>query len=61
MAIHIYMCTKGHTVEKVEPATTVNQQMKCKKCGTFMMLGVGKTGHPVLKRGIGGFFKSTRD
>jgi len=26
-----------------------------------MMLGVGKTGHPVLKRGIGGFFKSTRD
>ena len=61
MAIHVYMCPKGHVVEKHEPANTVTQQMKCKHCGAKMVLGVGATGHPILKRGIGGFHKPSSE
>ena len=61
MAQHIYMCAKGHVVEKQEPANSVTQRLKCKYCGGQMLLGVGKTGHPILKRGIGGFYKPSAD
>lgn len=61
MAIHVYMCPKSHVVEKVEPANTVTQRLRCKFCGCTMVLGVGKTGHPVLKIGIGGFHKPSSE
>ncbi|MGB6250501.1 MAG: hypothetical protein WBF54_15400 [Terriglobales bacterium] len=48
---HIYQCAKGHVVEKEEPARTVTQRLRCKKCGSLMLLGVGNQPHPILKRG----------
>jgi len=60
MAVHIYMCAKGHVEERQEPANKVTR-LNCKKCGCQMLLGVGKTGHPILKRGIGGFDKPSSE
>jgi predicted nucleic acid-binding Zn ribbon protein len=60
MAIHVYDCPDGHQFEVVEPASKEGRP-KCPACGKRARLGVGRTGTPILRRGVGGFHKPSLD
>jgi putative FmdB family regulatory protein len=59
MPIHTYYCGHcGHSFERFEPIHE-ERPKRCPECGRKARLGVGRTGMPVLKEGVGGFYKPT--
>jgi putative FmdB family regulatory protein len=58
MPMHQYFCPNGHSFERFEPIHE-ERPKRCPECGRKARLGVGLTGTPVLKEGVGGFYKPT--
>jgi hypothetical protein len=72
MAIHVYVCGKGHRHEVLEPASEDNtgkvcgavcEVSSCKsfhRCGRFVQLSAAvTTAPPKFRKGVGGFYAPT--
>lgn len=62
MPLYEYLCPKGHKSERVAFITTPGEPLEiipcpAKRCKETAEHIPSQTGKPILKRGIGGFFK----
>jgi hypothetical protein len=56
MAIHVYSCPNGHEFERFENINDIFPK-KCPRCGKKAQATAGVTATPILKEGVGGFYK----
>lgn len=62
MPLYEYVCPKGHKTERVAFITAPGEPLETtpcthKRCKETAERIVSRTGKPILKRGIGGFYK----
>lgn len=61
MPVYEYECSYGHRSERVVQMSQIKNEpvakMKCLFCRLMATLVPSRTGTPILKAGIGGFFK----
>lgn len=69
MAIHVYACKHGHSIEMDEPANHEFKRLRCNHhwkglgiiCGERLVLSAAvSTAAPILKAGRGGFYSPTK-
>lgn len=57
MPMYEFQCSSGHRTEKFLSVSESDKAIKCPDCGKRAKRAVSLTGAPILKPGVGGFYK----
>ena len=59
MPLHVYQCPLGHEFERLESINNIADK-RCPTCRKMAKIGAGLTGTPILKPGMGGFYRPSK-
>lgn len=60
MPLYEYECPNGHRTEKFLSLAEADKRIKCPQCGKRTERVFSRTGAPILKEGVGGFYSPTK-